>query len=47
MRAHMFRAGPGYGEKEFEEKMVGRVNTYSIPTNRQDASWSSRATASI
>jgi len=31
MGAHMFRAGPGYGEKEFEEKMVGHVNTYSIP----------------
>ena len=32
MAAHLFRADPGYDEKEFEEKMVGHVNTHSIPT---------------
>jgi hypothetical protein len=45
--AHMFRSGTGCDENEFEEKVLGHVNTNSIPTNRQDVSWSFRATAYI
>jgi hypothetical protein len=47
MGAYMFWAGPECDEKEFEEKVVGHVNTYSIPTDRQDVSWSCRATECI